>query len=251
MKCFLLLLAFWTQMIFARVDFETSNDKFKEKREFNFLPGGFYSFEIGVARTFFLDKKVREAYEKQYSRLLFMPIVRTARFINVGPLALGLGLQFSYLKGSGKTLDDDGKEAKEEEILVYIPYQVFLDVNFKMINSFLAFDVWFGYEEAFIENRRECAEACDTDSQVYITEKGKHWNSYGVVGASLGFSLKGLGRQKSFTDKSPLGTRDLFLKIFYERDFNLKAKKLLGNRLITKTFKLAKQNVGMTFSFEL
>lgn len=253
MKYVLFLLVLSTQVVFARLDFDTkeTGESYRAQKPSPFS----FTFDIGLSKVFFLNKEFNEAYKKSFSSLVLMPVLRGAAFWRPSPssfFALGAGLQFSYLSATGKTLKEDKKtEAKESQELVYVPYQAFLDMKFFFGRSLFTSDIWIGYEEAFVENRRSCGEACDSDGKVWISDSGRHWNSYLTLGASFGVSLKHFGDERSFSGRTTMGLRDIIFKVYYEHNIDLKAKTLLGNRLVTDVLRLAKGHVGVAFSFEL
>ena len=246
-KGFFLFFLLVSKIGFARIDFDRDySDLYKPKTSYRL---GFLTTELGLSKLYFLDKSFRDPYNAQFGRLGLMPLLRFGYFFDLSPFAVGFGAQASYVKGSGESWKEDksGFVDGSVEELVYVPYQVFVAGKFYFWDSQFVTDLSVGYEEAFIENRRQK----DQDGKALITEAGKHWNSYLTVGAGIGFSLKRFGKRRDFTGKGAFALSDVFVKIYYEHNFDLRMKYLFGGRAVTDTFRMAKGHGGIAFSFEL
>ena len=248
MRYILLLSLLWAPVLFGITDNENRGEDRRQVKEKKF---GSFHFDIGLSKFYILNSEVRKTYQEHFGNLALMPALKSAYFIHLDPFAIGLGFGLSYMKNSGHTYLENGDKSEEMQEFVYLPYNFFLDFELSLFKSFLKLDAWVGYKEAFIENRRPPGEACNCDGQVYITEKGSHWNSYLIFGGSIAFSLKSLGRERSFAGRTPGDPSDIYIKLFTEYDLDLKANKLIGGRKITKTFQMAKVQAGVAFTFEL
>ncbi len=232
---------------FAQIKLRTRELPYKPKKEHEFFDLGTTSLEIGLNYANFKDGALQKTYEDFYrSNGAVMPSFRVTQFVTVGEnFNLGLGFQFAYFRKKGPTMDESDNYTEENQILVYLPYQLFLDLNFTTEKGF-DFDAWVGYKESFLENRREVA-----GGPAYISRKGKHWNSFVTVGIGSSFSLKEVGNPSFFTKQYPFGLRDILIKIYYESDFNLNKEVLFGNRQVLNNNNYEQRTFGLGFLFKL
>ena len=141
-------------------------------------------------------------------------------------------------------MDENDNYHKENQILVYIPYQVLMDINLTTEKAF-DFDLWVGYKESFIENRREVKEGA-----AYISRKGgTEFLCFGRCWSR--FSVKEAANPAFFAGQYPFGLRDILIKIFYESDFNLYNESLWGNRTVLKNNNYEQRAYGLAFLFKL
>ena len=231
----------------AAVKIRTSRARLYEKEKSSSFGLGKTSLELGVNYSSFKDGQLRKTYRDFYrTDSTVMPSFRVAQFFELHKnFNVGLGFQISYFRRKAPTWDENDNYHSENQVLVYIPYQVFLDLNLTSEKGF-DFDVWGGYKESFIENRREAAEG-----PAYISRMGKHWNSFVTLGVGSSFSLRNVSSRPFFKGRYPYGFRDILIKFFYETDFNLNNERLLGNREVLKNNNYEQRTLGVGFLFKL
>lgn len=256
MRYILCLLLLLNHVAYARLDLDSGDKNEKSYDNLSSLPSkklGFFSVDIGLSYFYLTNKKVQDLVKQNFGHVNLLPVVRGAYFFDLNPFAIGIGFQVSYMKKKAKTFLDNPptKRGNATEVLVYLPYQFFLDFKYSLFNSFLVFDTWVGYEEAFVQNRRSCSNACNSDGKAWISEFGKYWNSYLVLGGSVGFSLKGLGRGTERSERGFLEPKNILIKLFYEHDINLGMNELIGGRKVTSVLDMTKGHGGLSFSFEI
>ncbi len=256
MRYILCLLLLLNQAAYARLDLDSGDKKENTYADPTNIPPrslGFFSLDIGISYFYLTNEKVRDGLKKYYGAVNLLPVVRGAYFFDLNPFAIGIGLQVSYMKKRANSFLDKNATTRSNgtEVLVYLPYQFFLDFKYSPFNSFLVLDTWVGYEEAFVQSRRSCSSACNSDGKAWISEFGKYWNSYLVIGGSVGFSLKGLTRNSARSERGFLEPKNILIKLFYEHDINLEMDKLIGGRKVTSVLDMAKGHGGLSFSFEI
>lgn len=253
MRYLLCLLILLGQVAYARLDLEAySRRESKEETSFNTPKKlGFFSLDIGLSYFYWTNKTIGDGLSRFYGDVNLLPVVRGAYFFDLHPFAIGLGAQVSYMKKRTNTSSDPLGTTRTDafEELVYLPYQVFVDFKYYAFRSFLMLDAWLGYEEAYIQNRRACSDACNTSGKVWISDFGKYWNSYLSFGGSVAFSLKGLN-SRNFSQRGYLEPRNIYVKLFYEHNISLGMKELLGGRKVNEK-DFSKGQGGLTFVFEI
>lgn len=255
MKGILLILALWAQTLFGisinngRNSPSNPETEFRNSKEKKF---GSVQVDLGLAKFVLLDSKWRSIYNDTYGSLGLMPYIRGAYFFHLDPFAIGLGFDLSYINTSGNTSKTPGSYTKSEnkETFVYVPYQFFLDIQLLLFKDFFVTDIWVGYKESFLQNRRCDAVETKNCEEPYITEKGFHWNSYLSFGASLAFSLKWFGRERSFNRGGAFDLDNIYFKIFGEYDYNLGGSSLPFGRKKSQ-ISMEKVKFGGAFTFKL